>query len=293
MIATKLSLEEQLSALKPRALDEFCRTVIDGARHALADAANPLRFTFFSTAMRILFEHMMGTLAPIEQVKQSAWFVPDKRDGTPTRRQRIVFAIQGGLADTFVKETLAVDVAPLHARLVRAVDELSKQVHGREDTVIRDMAEQDVAARAIIEELAGFLEAYHDCRSAILQPIQEELDDAAVNALISETIMEVDELATHHSLDEVCVDRISVKSLGPNSITYRAEGSISVTLQWGSNSDVRRGDGVEIGDSFPFHCDFEVQLDDLWDLSGAEPLYCVDTRDWHDTAKLDEWEGAP
>ncbi|WP_342740023.1 hypothetical protein [Bradyrhizobium sp. B117] len=45
-----------------------------GAQHALADAANPLRLNFFSTAMRILFEHMMGTLAPVDQVVQTEWF---------------------------------------------------------------------------------------------------------------------------------------------------------------------------------------------------------------------------
>jgi len=98
------------------------------------------------------------------------------------------------------------------------------------------------------------------------------------------SFMEVDELATHHSLDEVYVHQTSVKAIGPNSIIYRAEGSISLILQWGSNSDVRRGDGVEVGQSFPFHCDIEVPLDDPWDLSLAETVYSVDTSNWRDDA---------
>jgi Predicted pPIWI-associating nuclease len=101
--------------------------------------------------------------------------------------------------------------------------------------------------------------------------------------------MEVDDLASHWSLDEVYVDQTSVKVIGPNSITYRAEGSIDVTLQWGSNSDVRRGDGIEMGQSFPFHCDVEVSLIDPWDLTLAEVVYHVDTSKWRDMEV--EWEG--
>jgi hypothetical protein len=238
--------------------------------------------------MRILFEHMMGALAPPDQVIKSAWFVAERNDGTPTKWQRIVFAIQGGLTDTFVKGTLAVDVTSLRKRLLSAVDDLSKHVHGREDTIIAIAEEQDAAAHATIEALGNFLKAYHDCRLAIYDTIEHELDDAAVDALIYETILEVDELASHHSLEEVYVDRTLIKSIGPNIITYRAEGSVSVTLQWGANSDVRRGDGVELDQSFPFYCDIEVPLDDPWDLSSAETIYGVDTRSWRDDTGPDE-----
>src|SRR5690349_364285 len=129
-------LNDQLTALKPKALDDFSRTTLTGAQHALADIANPLRLNFFSTAMRILFEHMIGTLAPVDQVVQSEWFVSEREDKLPTRWQRIVFAIQGGLSDDFVKNALQLDITPLRRKLIKAVDNLSKHVHGREDTII-------------------------------------------------------------------------------------------------------------------------------------------------------------
>jgi hypothetical protein len=50
----------QLADLEKQALDEFSRLTIAGARSALVDIENPLRLNFFSAAMRILFEHMMG-----------------------------------------------------------------------------------------------------------------------------------------------------------------------------------------------------------------------------------------
>jgi Predicted pPIWI-associating nuclease len=281
-------LNDQLAALKPKALDDFSRTTITGAQHALADAANPLRLTFFSTAMRILFEHMIGTLAPIDQVVQSEWFVPEREDNVPTRWQRIVFAIQGGLSDDFVKNTLQIDIAPIRKKLIKAVDNLSKHVHGREDTIIEGRDEQDVVASGAIEALGNFLDTYHECRTAILDAIQLELDDAAVDALLTDTIQEVDELATHHSVEEVYVDDTSVRSIGAHFITYRATGTIAIGLQWGSNSDFRRGDGAEADLSFPFYCDIQVSLDDPLNMAFNETDYAVDVSSWRDGMRPDE-----
>ena len=39
----KIAFEEHLSALTPKVVDAFSRLAIDGARHALADSANPLQ----------------------------------------------------------------------------------------------------------------------------------------------------------------------------------------------------------------------------------------------------------
>lgn len=275
-------LNDELAALKPKAMDDFSRITITGAQHALADAANPLRLNFFSTAIRILFEHMMGTLAPVDQVVETEWFVSEREGNAPTRGQRIVFAIQGGLSDEFVKDTLQIDIAPIRQRLIKAVDNLSKHVHGREDTIVEGHDEQDAAASGAIEALGNFLDTYHECRSTILNAIQQELDDAAVDALLSDTILEVDELATHHSVEEVYVGDTSVRSIGAHFITYRATGSVAIGLQWGSNSDLRRGDGAEADLSFPFYCDIQVSLDDPLNLAFSDTNYSVDVSSWRD-----------
>lgn len=277
-----MPLEDRVSILKRKAIDEFSMLALDGARHALADTVNPLRFNFFSNALRILLEHMMQVLAPDEQIIQSSWFEAEKADGKPTRGQRIVFAIQGGLSDVFVKRFLQINVAPLRKRLISAMDDLSKHVHGREDTIITDVTEQNQAVCSALDALETFLTTYHECRFVIVDPIQEQLSDAAVEALLRETIQEIDELATHHSIEEVYVHETRVKGIGPHTITYHAKGSVSVELQYGSNSDLRRGDGALIEDSFPFECDIDVSLDDPWDLSTADTSYAVDTSKWYE-----------
>jgi hypothetical protein len=291
MVQTTLpttSLQDRLRDLKPKVLDQFCRRALDGAIHALDNTANPLRLNFFSTALRMLYEHTMKKLAPADQVKLSPWFTVQQEGGNPTRGQRIQFAVQGGLMDAFLTDELQIDIGPMRKRLVKAVDNLGKHVHGDEAAIIADPVLQDQEADSVIAALAAFLDTYAECRSAILEPIQERLDDAAVNVLLAETIQAVDELATHHSIEEVYVASTVVQSIGVSDITYRATGTLSVVLQWGSNSDLRRGDGAELDQSFPFSCDIVVPLEDPWDLDVAEASYGIDARAWHRAMAPDE-----
>ena len=283
-------LLERVEGLRKLALDKFSLATIEGAQRAIGDADNPLRLNFFSTAMRILFEHMTTTLAPDDEIIRCSWFDPERENGKPTRWQKVIFAIQGGFSDEFVTRRLKVDPRPLRKRLLSTIDDLSKHVHGRENTIILDRNDQNTFAMGTVEAMASFLEAVHDCRAAVLEPIQEELDGTAVDALLSETIGDVDELASHHSIEGIDVDRIFVHSIGADTITYRATGSVSVTLQWGSNSDLRRGDGAELDESFPFACDIAIPLETPWEIGAAEINYGVDTSEWFDAMQPDEWE---
>lgn len=280
MTPTANHFDDSIDGIRAKVADQFSRQVIEGAAHALHSKGNPLRLTFFSTAMRMLFEHLMDTLAPSDRVRDCVWFQAQTENGRPTRRQRIMYAIQGGLTDEFVKEELDVDPEPLRKALLAAIDALSKHIHGRETSIINERAEQDAFAEATLAEMEAFLDAMRACRDAVLSPISDELDDAAVDALLSETILAVDELASHYSVEEIYVDTITVDAIGPDRVTFRATGSIAVVLQWGSNSDLRRGDGAEMEESFPFWCDIVLPIESPWDLLNAETEYCIDTREW-------------
>jgi len=107
---------------------------------------------------------------------------------------------------------------------------------------------------------------------------------------MEETLQVVDELASHYSLEEVYVDNAKVLRIGAETITYRASGSVNVILQRGSNSDLRRGDGAELSETFPAISDITVPIDDPWDLSMAETEYGVDTSEWRKAmAPAQEW----
>ncbi|GEL42916.1 MULTISPECIES: pPIWI-associating nuclease domain-containing protein [Methylobacteriaceae] len=274
--------EEVLRGLKPLAPDEFSRQLLDSAASVIEDQGNFLRLNYFSVAVRVFFEHIMGTLSPDDQVSSCPWFQLEDGQDKPTRAQRIKYWLQGGLTDDYLVAELSLDPAPLRKRLMKAFSRLSKHVHVRENTVVYEPAIQATEidqATLAVEEL---LLAYRDCRNALLEPLAEALDEEAVDTLMSETIGDIDELATHHSLEEVYTADTCVLDIGPRFVRYQASGTVSVLLQYGSNSDVRRGDGAEMSTSFPFAVEFEVPLEEPRDLRNAHIVSGVDTASWFD-----------
>ena len=285
--------ETALEALEDLAIDDFSRRVIRGAARVLADRENPLRLNLFATASRMLLEHLMGTLAPRDQVEACWWYALQPDTDKPTRAQRIRYCLRGGLADEFVHDELKIDPKPLEASLVRAYSQLSKHVHGRSETVVEVEAKQDAEATEIVSAIGAFLAGYHDARKQLLDPLAESLDSGAVDALLSETILSVDELASHHSVEDVYVHETRVESIGAEWVRYRTTGSVDVVLQWGSNSDLRNGDGAESEQSFPFVCTFDVPVERPHDIEDAEPEWAVDTSSWTDLFEDDGYDDPP
>lgn len=176
---------------------------------------------------------------------------------------------------------------------MRAYSQLSKHVHGRAETVVEDEAKQDTEAKEIVSAIGAFLSGYRDARAQLLDPLAESLDSGAIDALLSETILSVDELASHHSVEDVYVHETKVESIGAEWVRYRTTGCVDVVLQWGSNSDLRNGDGAESEESFPFVCTFEVPVERPKDIEDAQVEWAVDTSSWGDMFGEDEYDELP
>lgn len=274
-------MSEKLEAMKAVAPDPFCVTCLDSAIKVLADEGNVLRVNFYSTAMRIMYEHLANNLSPTDDVMRAPWFQPAKDDGRPTRKQRLIFAVQGGLSDECISDDLGIDIGDIHAKLVKAIDDLSHHIHARESTIVSEVAEQNAIVENTANAMSDFLTLFADCRREIISAIEETVSDAAIDALLSETILEIDELANHHSIEDIYVEKVRVKRIGAETIIYEAEGEVSVGLQWGSNSDVRNGEGAEMDESFPFSAEITVPLEDMFDVSCGEVVFGVDTSGWY------------
>ena len=95
-------------------------------------------------------------------------------------------------------------------------------------------------------------------------------------------MLAIDEIAPHHSIEEIYTDRIEIISISHDQVNFLAEGSVTAGLQWGSNSDIRRGDGITGTESFPFTCQLWslVETPDEVETSEAGPT--VDTSSWWD-----------
>lgn len=200
-----------------------------------------------------------------------------------SRRQRVYYAVQGGLSDEYVQAELSIDILSIHKALRSALDKLNKHTHIEEITFDIDELEVNAHVEETLSAVVGLFSTVEDSRETLLSALWEQLDDATIDAALSETILSIDKLATHHSIEEVYTDKIQIVGIDSYFVWFEARGSISCELQWGSNSDLRRGDGAVLAQSFPFLCRLWSPVDNPSDIQTDEDAFGADTRSW--------WEG--
>lgn len=243
----------------------------------------PLCFNNFANSLRELVRLVLQRLGPDVDVTMCSWFKPHKTvTGGITRASRARYAIQGGLSDAYVTKVLKIDVQPVVEQLLIAVETLNKHVHIEESTFGAPRTKVLALAEECLEAAAYFVEHIEECRNRVANALVSAVDAHLLELAISETINEIDELATHHWIDEISVSDLNVEKIGPHAILLTSNGSISVGFQYGSDSDVQKDMGVVTGDSFPFRAQLTVQLGRPLGKSATVDHFHVDTRSWYE-----------
>lgn len=269
--------------IETRLNEGFEKELFQAALANLEDASNPLRFNNFAYAMRELVRHILARLAPDEEVLKCSWYKneTDKKDGI-SRRQRVYYAVQGGLSDQYVQNELDIDVLAVHSSLRDAVDNLSKHTHIEEKTFnITDGQVQTYVAE-VLAAVVGLFVTIEDNLKALVTALWDRLDESTIDAALRETILAIDELATHHTIEEVYTDKVHIVGIDSYFVRFEAHGTVSCELQWGSNSDLRRGDGAVLPQSFPFRCELWSPVDDPQSIQTDENAFGADTSSWRE-----------
>ena len=261
----------------------FEEALFSAALENLEDRGNPLRFNNFAYAMRELVRHVMARLAPDNEVRACSWYKEetDRLNGI-SRRQRVYYAVQGGLSDEYVADELGLEVGQIHRRLRDSIDNLSKHTHIEEATFNLSDAEVDRFVNQTLAAVTDLFQTISECRTALVEAFNEKLDASVVSAAISETILSIDELATHHCIDAVYTEQVHISQIDANFIHFSAEGTVECELQWGSNSDLRRGDGATLEQAFPFNCELTSPVDNPGAIVAEENAFVADTSSWRE-----------
>lgn len=276
-------LNDSANNLSAQLSSEFQKKLLAASIKSLEDTSNPLSFNNFCAGYRELVRHVLSDLAPDAEIKACTWYVPDTTSRTGiTRAHAITYVLQGGLPSDYVTGTLEIDVLEEKKELISAINKLNKYTHVNEATFGIDASRASAEAALAIDSLSSVLRLANDCRAQLARALEAQIHDEVVALAISETIGAIDELATHHCVDEIDVEEVTVTKVGSEFIHLRASGTIGVELQWGSNSDLRRGDGAKGNDSFPFSCELQSHVEDPAELEAIEDTLCVDTSSWWD-----------
>lgn len=271
------ALTDRAVALREHLPDEFSRTALDAAL-AVAPIDIPLRGNFFAAAMREVVSISLHANAPDEAVMATPDFQLEEDQDRPTQAQRFAYWARAGLDPVFMKEHLTVDISGAVKTGKDSLRELSKRVHVREGTHVHEEAAVLSLVRSSLDALETVFAAAEEARAAVIDALAEEINDEAFNAFVLDTIAAVDELATHHSIESVWVDDVKVRQAAPDRLRFEVAGSLDVGLQWGSNSDVRRGDGAELDETFKFTLAFTAST--LTPTEFEDTTYTLDLGQW-------------
>ncbi len=245
--------EKQVEQLGGKLPDEFSRQVLAGCFRVAHDEENPIRLNLFAAGLRELFGHILDFYAPDQEVRACSWFVQSEDTLSVTRRQRAVYATQGGLSDDYVRG-LGLDVEDHHASAIQAISKLNKFTHVRPGRIEEDPRATALFVADALSALAGLLESFEVGRETVTEALADAVFKATGIAFITETFDTIDFLAGKgYEVDPWIDDAgMAVQHIGAQRISTKFSGIANVTLHYGS-----RGDAAEIQHEFPFWMTFE------------------------------------
>lgn len=270
-----------IETIKTELKSEFENQLFDACLQNLKDTENPLRLNNFAYAMRELTRHILKRLAPDECVLQCPWYTNETQDENGiTRKQRSYYAVQGGLTDSYINDTLELDVKEIHKDLNNAIRRLSKFTHIEPISFNLSNDEVDTFVTETLEAVFNFLVLIDECREMIISNLWEQVQSTTIDEVLRETILEIDELCSHHFIDEVYTDSIRIHEINNQNVIFHASGIIGSQMQWGSNSDLRNDIGHVERETFPFTCSLLSPVEEPDMIEVIEHSLVVDTEDY-------------
>jgi hypothetical protein len=236
----------------------FEKQVFKAGLMSLGQVGNPLRLNHFATTLRELSRVVLERLAPEPEIKACAWYTQASGEPPITRGQRITYAVQAGLLDVFVSNTLRLDVDKMRRNLLKAMDELSKYTHITPAVFGVTGQPLDALVTESLEAFFAFLEMIDECRSAVESAVEQHARQALHDELLRTTVSELDVLATHYYVEDTQIETVAVTSMDASRISFSVTGTVECQFQYGSSSDVDNDDGLVTNDSYPLTCDFDA-----------------------------------
>jgi hypothetical protein len=221
------------------------------------------KYSNFATNIRELTREVFKTLAPDDEVKKCKWYKKETPEGKDdiTRVQRMIYAIKGGLSDSFIKEELEFDFTEVTTKLNQVIRNLNKYTHINEKVYYREEKVGLEMVENTLISLDAFLKTIDHIRSEIIARLEERLYSRVSEALTEDVIQEIDILATHYYVDGSTVDYITVEEITSTNVYLNVTGSVDIEHQFGSDSDFRRGDGARIESSYPLKFSITLETD--------------------------------
>jgi len=232
---------------------EFEKALFKASVSYLCSENDPLRFNSFAYSMRELYRHILSRLSPEEEIVKCKWFkIQDSNEGKSTRRQKLIYAIQGGLADKYVKDELGIEIDEFWSGISKSQDLLSKYTHVNENTFNILDEECSKFSSEILSSLGTIFALISEAKAEIVLMLYQHISNELINTFISNTISDIDILSTHTYVEEVDIEECEIIKIDSTNIYFSGHGNVHISLNYGSNKD----EPTELQDEFPFDFKF-------------------------------------
>lgn len=240
---------------------DFEETLFESALRNYCSMGNPIRFNNFAFVMRGLLEHILARKAPEENIVQCAWFKPDPNNkGRPTRRQQLKYCIHGGLQDSFLSQEIRDDIKDLINQYNDHISDLNGFTHINSKTYGEDPRESYKKLKSVISTFNEAMDIIEQGREEVLAYIPDKLGDFVEKEITSEIPDALDVLSSHTFVEEVQLGGFEIDGIDHEYVYISGSSTAYVTLNYGSNSDRKRGNGHSMDEDFPvsFKCKAKV-----------------------------------
>ncbi|SFH52482.1 hypothetical protein SAMN04488020_1208 [Palleronia marisminoris] len=260
--------------------DDFVKALCTGIERLLPDSESPVRLNLIASCFRELLTYQLDCLAAHAAVQQCPWYVQDPTAQAATRRQRLRFAISGGLPDAALG-TLGFDEPASIAELADHYKEASKYTHVRPDRINHSDDEVGDFVLAGVTALTGLREEIDYLCDNVKEHLRDAISEHALQKFLETELDELDILSTHTRVECPYVDEIDVEKIDHAYVYVNVTGDVNVELVYGSRSDFRRGDGATLNDSFPFQVSLRSPVNNLENFETTQQIK-VDTSSWYE-----------
>ncbi|PZO41932.1 MAG: hypothetical protein DCF19_08685 [Pseudanabaena frigida] len=266
-----------LNSIEEYLVTKFEKSLFKASISYLSNSNDPLRFNSFAYSMRELYRHVLSRLSPEDQVIKCDWFnIKDSNEGKSTRKQKLMYAIQGGLANAYVIDELGIEVDDFWLKIKDSQDLLSKYTHVNEDTFDISSEDCDKFSVQILESLWTIFKAISDTRHEIICQLYHQISDEMIDTFVSNTMSEIDILSTHSYIDSVDIEEYKIIDIDSKKIYFFGNGNVCVSLNYGSSRD----EPTELQDEFPFEVNFFSPVNDLKSIQINPEEIFIDTSSW-------------
>lgn len=267
--------------------DPFDIKVLEAAFRNLEDTTNPIRFNNFAYVLRELVNRVIDRLAPNKEVIAAKWWKPspdDKIANKANRRQQIRYALLDGNPEDFVIQKLEINVDEIADYVYECIGRLNKFTHI--SSAYFGCLEKEIPLRVseACSTITNMFGTIWQCRDKIAEGIMDLIDDELVESLYLDTYDELDILSTHSSIEEYYIDDYKITPLSEGVISCVTTGNVLARLQYGSDGDQRRGDGMVTSMEFPFTAEFTCRLceEGIVDYEVVEASISIDTDSFYE-----------